>query len=224
MNSIIKEFVKSHSAPLSRLYYIFMNNKVSGAKGNVICRNNAFIRGLRVVIHGVNNRIIIGGDNPSLLSNCRIEVHGSNNQVVIGGGCSARNLTIYCANHNCLVHVKDDSQISGKTELAVMEGTKIVLGKGCLFSANITFRAGDSHSIIDATTGERINQSRDIIVGDHVWVGNTVIVTKGTVIGDNSVIATGAVVTGKSYPNNSIIGGNPAKVIKDNINWDVHKI
>jgi len=37
---------------------------------------------------------------------------------------------------------------------------------------------------------------------------------KGAKIGDNSIIAAGSVVTGKTFPANAIIGGNPAKVIK----------
>lgn len=156
--------------------------------------------------------------------NLHLEIHGSNHKVIIDGGVGAKDLTIYCADKNCLVHVKEDTQISGKTELAVMEGTRIEVGRDCLFSANITLRAGDSHSVIDAATGGRINHSKDIIVGDHVWIGNTVIVTKGTVIGDNSVVATGSVVAGKTFPANSAIGGNPAKVIKQGVDWLAQKI
>ena len=156
------------------------------------------------------------------MNNCHIEIHGSNNQVIIEGGVGANCLTIYCANDNCKVRVGEDTQISGNTELAVMEGTKIDVGRDCLFSANITLRAGDSHSVIDANTGARLNKSRDIIIGDHVWIGNTVIITKGTVIGPHSVVATGAVVSGHSYPQGTAIGGNPSKVLKENIDW-LHK-
>ena len=224
MNYKIKTFVRSNSDFLSHLYYYMMHNRVSGRKGNRIRRSNVFLRGLHVNFHGTGNEVILGGAEPSALTNCHIEIHGSHNRVIIGEGVGAKDLSLYCANEQCLIHVKKKTQISGKTELAVMEGTKIEIGEGCLFSANITLRAGDSHSVVDAESGVRLNPSRDIVVGNHVWIGNTVIVTKGTVIGDNSVVATGSVVAGKTFPVNSAIGGNPAKVIKEGVNWLAEKI
>lgn len=224
MNQKIKNIVKKHSSLLSSIYYYFMNNKVRGEQGNMFKHKNVFLRGLRLSFGGKGNEVILGGENPSALTNLHLEIHGSNHKIIIDGGIGAKDLTIYCADANCLVHVKEDTQISGKTELAVMEGTKILIGKDCLFSANITLRAGDSHSVIDAKTGERINHSKDIIVGDHVWIGNTVIVTKGSVIGEHSVVATGSVVAGKTFPANSAIGGNPAKVIKEGVSWLAQKI
>lgn len=224
MNAKLKDFVRKNSWFLTRFYYLVKNNKVHGAKGNIFKKNNIFLSGLRIDFYGKANEVMLGGDKISVLRNCHIEVHGSNNKIIIDGGIGATDLTIYCADSGCLVHVKEDTQIAGKTELAAMEGTKIEVGRDCLFSANITLRAGDSHSVIDATTGERSNPSKDIIIGNHVWIGNTVIVTKGTIIGEQSVVATGSVVAGKSFPANSAIGGNPAKIIKKGINWKAQKI
>lgn len=224
MNPTIKAFVKSHSGFLSFIYYYLMNNRVSGKRENVFIKKNTFLRGMRINFKGKNNEVVIGGRKPSALRNLNIEIHGSEHKIVIEGGVGAKDLKIYCADRHCMVHVKEDTQISGKTELAVMEGTKIEVGNDCLFSANITLRAGDSHSVVDSETGARLNPSRDIIIGYHVWIGNTVIITKGTVIGDNSVIATGSVVSGKKYPANSAIGGNPAKLIKESISWCHQKI
>jgi acetyltransferase-like isoleucine patch superfamily enzyme len=53
-----------------------------------------------------------------------------------------------------------------------------------------------------------------VIIGKNVWVGNNVTILKNSEIGDNSIVATGAVVTGK-FPANVIIGGIPAKIIKE---------
>ena len=50
-------------------------------------------------------------------------------------------------------------------------------------------------------------------IGKNVWIGNKVIILKNSIIGDNTIIAAGAVVSG-SFPPNSIIGGVPAKLIK----------
>ncbi len=220
----IKEIVKRHPGLFSRIYYCLMNNRVRGVRGNVFRHQNVFLKRMRLSFYGVDNEVVLGGKKPSAMSNLHIAIHGSNNKVIVEGGVGAKDLTIYCGDKGCLVHVKEDTMISGKTELAVMEGSKIVVGHDCLFSANITLRAGDSHSVIDAKTGLRINPSKDIIVGEHVWIGNTVIITKGTILGENSIVATGSVVTGKSFPKCSALGGNPAKCIKEGVNWKSEKI
>jgi len=64
------------------------------------------------------------------------------------------------------------------------------------------------------------NTPKPIIIGDHVWVGYNVKMTKGTEIANDTIIGTSTVVSGKFLEPNTIIAGNPAKVIKRNIKWD----
>lgn len=52
---------------------------------------------------------------------------------------------------------------------------------------------------------------KTVVVGEGVWIGFSSILLPGTVIGDNCVVGAGSVLSG-SYPNNSIICGNPARV------------
>lgn len=52
-----------------------------------------------------------------------------------------------------------------------------------------------------------------MIIGKNVWIGNNVTILKNSEVGDNTIIAAGAVVSGK-FPANVIIGGVPAKTIK----------
>lgn len=55
--------------------------------------------------------------------------------------------------------------------------------------------------------------AKPIIFGDNVWIGGSAVINPGVSIGDNVVIASGSVVT-KDVPNNVVVGGNPAKIIK----------
>ena len=77
-------------------------------------------------------------------------------------------------------------------------------------------------SILDHDHGARIGdgklnidnyETKPIIIGDNVWIGDKATITKGVVIGDNVIIAANSVIT-KDVPSNSIYGGVPGKLIK----------
>lgn len=61
--------------------------------------------------------------------------------------------------------------------------------------------------------------SKPILIKDNVWIGRNSIISKGVTIGENAIIAAGSVVT-KDVPANCIVGGNPAKVVKENIDLE----
>lgn len=82
----------------------------------------------------------------------------------------------------------------------MIEGTKVTIGKDCLFSAQINIRTVDPHSIFDQATGERITPSQDVIIGGHVWIGDDVKILKGVRIGEHSIVGTGAILSGGDYP------------------------
>ena len=84
---------------------------------------------------------------------------------------------------------------------------------------NIEIRTGDSHSIIDKKDNIRINHAKSITINNHVWIGAHSSILKGTCINNNSIVATRSVVTKVFNEENIIIGGIPAKQIKNNINW-----
>jgi acetyltransferase-like isoleucine patch superfamily enzyme len=66
-------------------------------------------------------------------------------------------------------------------------------------------------------TSKRIDEqgisTKSIIIGDDVWIGANAVILPGVTIGNHCVIAAGAVVT-KDVPDNTLVGGVPAKVIK----------
>ena len=60
--------------------------------------------------------------------------------------------------------------------------------------------------------------SAPIVIGDHVWIGVNATILKGVRIGSGAVIAAGAVVVRDVAPN-SLVGGVPARVLKENVTW-----
>lgn len=62
------------------------------------------------------------------------------------------------------------------------------------------------------------NQKNKIIINDHVWIGHSVTILKGTNVGPGSIIGANSLVT-KKFPNNCIITGVPAKITRKNVCW-----
>ena len=148
---------------------------------------------------------------------------GSNNQIIIGDNCIFNNLSIWIEDNENVVKIGQNTRIHGTTGLACIEGTTIDIGEDCMFSSNINFRTGDSHSVLNLD-GERINYSRNIHIGNHVWIGQNAFIGKGTAVSDNSIVGAYAVVTRVFDKSNIAIGGNPAKIIKENVDWKRERI
>ena len=90
---------------------------------------------------------------------------------------------------------------------AVNIGDRSMLGPGVHIYAA-------THPIDAKTRGSMLEFGKPVTIGEDVWIGGGAIICPGVNIGDRSIIAAGAVVT-KDVPNDVIVGGNPARVIKN---------
>lgn len=93
----------------------------------------------------------------------------------------------------------------------IMSAKGITIGDNCMFAAGSYISDSDWHGLYNRTRPFRC--SKPIVLKDNVWIGHGAKVGKGVTIGENSVVAAGAVVV-KDVPDNVVVGGNPAKVIK----------
>ena len=190
---------------------------------------------------GRRNKTIL---HDALLHHCRIEITGSRNTLEIMPGVRAWNVRfrlvgdgLYCrvgANsrlHGGSLIVEDREsrlQIGSCTTLysstiVAQEGGAINIGDDCLIAYGTDMRNSDAHSILDSTTRERLNPSRDIQVQNHVWIGMQCQILKGVTITQGSIVAARSVVT-KDIPANTLVAGVPARIIRENVEWDARRL
>ena len=94
------------------------------------------------------------------------------------------------------------------------DGAGIFIGRNTLAGINLEIVDSDFHNLeSDKRTGFPY-KVKPVHVGENVFLGSNVKILKGVTIGNNSVIASGSIVT-KDIPENVIAGGNPAKVIRN---------
>lgn len=169
---------------------------------------------LTVIFNGNNNHVVVGED-VSLWS-ARM-TFGSNNSFVAKGGSSLSKLEIYAAN-DASFKIGTGVRCTFDTRLFAHEPGSISVGDGCLIAGGCLVTCSDMHSIVDVTTGERLNYAADIEIGDRVWIGDHVRVLKGVILGAGSIIGAGSIVT-RSIPTNSLAAGIPARVVRSNVTW-----
>ncbi len=103
-------------------------------------------------------------------------------------------------------------------------GRRIFINSGCKFQDQGGVAIGDDcligHNAVMATLNHDLAPNRradihpaPIVIGRNVWIGANVTILPGVTIGDNAVIAAAAVVT-KDVPDNSIVVGSPARVVR----------
>ena len=199
---------------------LFRKNIIKKARYNRL-KIDGLMCGARICINGKENNILI--KNPQTNTGLHIFINGNHNCLIIEEGCVLKNLTVWIEDDANEVRIGKNTLICGETKLSCIEGCKIHIGERCMFSDEIDVRTGDSHSILNEK-GKRINPSADVCIGDHVWVGHGVTVLKGVSIAKNSILGTKAVVTKSFDEEGVVLAGNPAKIVKENINWDVARL
>ena len=95
----------------------------------------------------------------------------------------------------------------------------VCFGDDVLLGWNVAIRDSDGHHV--TCNGDKKQDRAEIVIGNHVWKASEVHILKGVTIGDNCIIGYRSTVT-RSFPqNNILLGGYPAKVLKENINWEI---
>lgn len=188
------------------------SREYSDDQGNVI----------KGVFHLNNSKIIFGGRdnfvffNDVILNNCVLYLRNSKSLLYIEKN-KIQNLQQFVISEQCNCIIRN-GLTNGRISIRVGEGN-LIIGKDCMFSQNIYIQNHDGHPIYDIETSSLLNPGQSIIIGDHVWIGESVSIMKGAKLGSGMVAGSKAFLANKEYKNNSIYAGIPAKELKTNIFW-----
>lgn len=211
-------------------YYKGSSLHLSGGNNKVHIGKDVFYKDSRIKLYGNSTLIIEDG---VYLDGCTFMIKDS--YVRIGHHNEMMKVGIYAYDKSTL-DLGPNSAITGEWDLhegatitaqklwctwpplVAAKGGKITMGDCGL--ADTTIYNTDYHPIYDFE-GNIINENRDVVIEDNVWVGRKTVVLKGVTLGNGCILGFGSIVS-KSIPPHCIAAGMPARVVKENVVWAPH--
>lgn len=144
-----------------------------------------------------------------------IYLNGADSQIYIEENIVINGFTI-CMGNKGICKIGANTRIVGATMFVAY--ASVTVGEDCLFSSSVIVRTHDAHHIFDKNTHKRINSAKNVVLHDHVWIGEGVVLLPGAEIGEGSIVGT-RTVTSSAFGDHVIIAGVPGKVIRENVCW-----
>jgi acetyltransferase-like isoleucine patch superfamily enzyme len=175
-------------------------------------------QGVAIKFTGSNNRVRVA--SPVRIGRLQVDFDCDNGLLTIGAssGVPAFSTTMRIGQDSS-VRIGANVSTTSAVSISATEGTTVTIGNDVMFASGNEVRADDGHPIFDVTTGKRVNVSKSITIGDHVWLGRLSAVLGGARIGNGTVIGYGSIVTGR-IPNNCVAVGTPARPVRYDTAWE----
>lgn len=145
---------------------------------------------------------------------------GKNSKVQFGGVKNIKQLQI---GYGSYIQVGQNASLMigdsfVNREVKIICNQSITIGDECIIAMGTVIRDNDggTHKIL---SDDYVN-SKPIVIHNHVWIGENVMILKGVTIGEGAVVGANSLVT-KDVPPHCLAIGSPAKVVRENIFWEV---
>lgn len=186
-------------------------------------------------VENLSENQIIGNFKPN---NSRITFHGKNNILVFDDNINLNNAIFSFKGDNCLVYIRSDLNSNFMLDLFhnstvyigkdlsmgasivfnVQEGQNLIIGDDCMIGHKVVIYTSDYYPIYSSKNKKRVNFSNSVFIGDHVWIGRVVHISKGNKIGSGSIVSDESFLpSNQKYKSNVLISGNPGKVIEKDV-------
>lgn len=222
MNSLIKSILH-----LVYTLYYSLNSRINSKKSvllksslqidnnNHISLTSSYLKRTSIKVKGRDNKIRMS----TTLVSSYVNVIGNGNTIEILNEEVISNLKLQIVGTDCHVQIGQKTTINGAHIVCGGDGNSVIIGEDCMFADRIEIWASDTHPIYsNCNCKAPINYPKNIIINNHVWIGQCACVLKGVEIGHDSIIGMAAVVT-KTIPPTSVVAGNPAHIINSGITW-----
>ena len=177
--------------------------------------------GINFDIAGKNNTIIL--HKGLIAKDVNITIKNDNCKIEIEASTCFSNVNIVCVNGNGQsVYIGKNTTFApiSRCQITLDDNSSLAIGADCMFSNSIDIWATDGHTIYDRDSKKIINkQKHPLKIGNKCWIGEGVKIGKNAQIPNNSIVGMGAVLTGQFTKEYTVIAGNPAKVVKENVEW-----
>jgi len=153
----------------------------------------------------------------SIAPHCYIDALGIEG-IIFGSGVSIGRETIIVVSGSLQKlgkGIKIGNNVGFSTQCYIGGAGGVEIGDNTIFGNFVSVHP-ENHNYADINIPIRLQgvSHKGIKIGSNCWIGAKATILDGTVIGDGCIVAAGAVVSGK-FPNNVIIGGVPARIIKN---------
>lgn len=118
---------------------------------------------------------------------------------------------IYMDSETARLSIGENTYINSRSEIKYQ--TSVCIGANCAIPWDVCIMDTDYHSLNHKAVSE------PVYIGDHCWIGCKAVILKGVTIGEGAVVAAGALVN-KDVPVRTLVGGVPAKVLKEEVDWE----
>jgi len=204
---------------LSFIYFIYFNffrkNTVRVSKIALFLVDKNCVLNIHKEAKIILNGIFIMGAKPnSKINNMKLQ-----SELTLKKNSEIHIKNAFFINHGSRIVVFENAKIEFgggfiNTNASIGCKEQIIIGNDCAIADYVVIMDTDFHEILSPN----YKSTKPIKIGNHVWIGNGCKIFKGVNIDDGAVIGGGSIVV-KNIPKKTMAAGNPAKVIRENVEW-----